>query len=183
MLEDEPPEAVREFALRGDVWTLQFEGEYGQYPKKDSKGLHYIYLLLARPLTPFEASNLDPSRQDARTSQPDSENDGLKKLREEEKRLEDDLEMATDTGNDERAAEMLGELDKIKKAIGQIERTRKRKPSSNAWRAVKLAMERSISRIANKMPKLAAYLTEHVELDSPPARYVPPPGEDARWRF
>ena len=198
--DEEPVASSNVFRREGDYWTVSFDGHAVHV--RDLKGMHYLARLLADPGREFHVLDLVtaergsvtlPDRSDtARLTRsavgdagemldPQAKNAYRRRLAE----IDDDIEQAHATGDDERAAQADAERDflrrELSRAVGLGGRDRRAASASERARAgVTRAIRQAITRIAEHHPLLGEHLSRTVRTGTYCA-YMPDPRAPAGW--
>ncbi|AYY13072.1 hypothetical protein EF847_10565 [Actinobacteria bacterium YIM 96077] len=181
--------AVNSFRFDGAVWTLSFAGRTIHMP--DAKGLHDLHTLLSRPGTDVPVVDLLTARSgdDARSARRFGGDDVLDDTAKEQYRqrlsqLDEEIDLALDRRDDERAAQLDRErtalLDQLRQAAGLGGRTRSLGDEAERSRKTVTARIRDVlRRLDERHPELAAHLRTTVSTGIA-CRYDPP-ADGASW--
>ncbi|MCX4824503.1 AAA family ATPase [Streptomyces sp. NBC_01142] len=185
-----PPVPQGEFRRDGAVWALGFGGRAVHVP--DAKGLRDLHTLLARPGDDLPAVLLlDPEGGEAVAAarrfggDPVLDEEAKSRYRRRLERLDDEIDRASELGDDRRAAEFDRErsalLDELRTAAGLGGRTRRLGDEAERARKTVTARIRDTLRKLDALhPELAAHLRESVGTGSS-CSYRPPLTVD--WRL
>ncbi|MQA11322.1 MAG: AAA family ATPase [Pseudonocardiaceae bacterium] len=179
-----------EFRLTGDVWSLRMDGRTVHLP--DTKGLRDIHYLLTRPGVDIPVVRLlNPEGGDVVVAAGKLGGDSV--LDEEAKSrykqrltvLDDEIERATQRGDDDRAASLDRErealLHELRAAAGLAGRPRRLgDESERARKTVTARIRDTLRKLDDRHPSLAAYLRATVATGAS-CRYQP--DEGISWRL
>ncbi|MBE1583191.1 AAA family ATPase [Nonomuraea angiospora] len=183
-----PRAAANAFRLDGGVWTLTFAGRTVHLP--DSKGLADLRVLLDRPGSDVSAVELlNPAGGEvvlaARSMGGDDVLDEKARTRYRRRLelLDDEIDRATELGDDRRAAELDAErtalLNELRTAAGLGGRPRRLgDEAERARKAVTNRIRNTLRQLDQRHPELAAHLRSSVSTGAT-CRYHPSP--EVRW--
>ncbi|MBC6457389.1 ATP-binding protein [Actinomadura sp. HBU206391] len=179
-----------EFRFDGQVWSLRYGGRGVHMP--DAKGLHDLHLLLGRPGTDIPAVQLLNPEGGAivvaarRMGGDDVLDDEAKaQYRRRLTRLDEEIDRATELGDDRRAAEYDRErealLDELRAAAGLAGRTRRLgDEAERARKTVTARIRDTLRKLDERHPELAAHLRATV---STGATCAYRPDGETTWRL
>jgi hypothetical protein len=183
-----PRPAANSFRLDGGVWTLTFAGRTVHLP--DSKGLADLRVLLDRPGSDVSAAELlNPAGGEvvlaARSMGGDDvlDEEARTRYRRRLELLDDEIDRATELGDDGRAAEFDAErtalLNELRIAAGLGSRPRRLgDEAERARKAVTNRIRNTLRQLDQRHPELAAHLRSSVSTGAT-CRYHPSP--EVRW--
>ncbi len=184
------PRTGHEFRFDGDVWTLSMAGRTAHM--SDAKGLHDLHFLLSQPHTDIPAVRLlDPAGGEvvvaARSHRGDDilDAEARTRYRRHLARLDEEIDLATGRGDDERGAELDRErealLTELRAAAGLAGRHRRLgDEAERARKAVTARIHHTLRKLEPRHPELAEHLRAAVSTGTT-CRYQP---DDAvRWRL
>ena len=173
------------FRKEGGMWLLRFTtgDEVEQEHLPDLKGLGHIAHLLNRPDELIDCIDIDPraifAAKDDRSYHPMIDSQARSELLARIHDLEDRIEIAEDTGNDERLAEFQQELralqEQEKKALNWKGKARPLETSEavKASDRVKRNLGTAFAHLGQKMPQLAHFLQTSIRPNGTGYMYRP----------
>jgi hypothetical protein len=193
-IDEQPVAADNTFCREGDYWLVEFDGQTVRV--RDLKGMRYLALLFADPGREFHVLDLVAAESGHAASLPRSAfGDAGEMLDARAKdayrrrlaEIDEDIEQARESGDDERAAQADAERDflvrELTGAFGLGGRDRKAASASERARAgVTRAVRQAITRIAEHHPKLGEHL-DHTIHTGTYCAYQPDPRAPAGWKL
>lgn len=159
------------FRFGGKIWYLRFPGDYGDkvHEYGEMNGLLFYAKLLERKGKPVSADDLyeiDRAKLGPQSKpEPAIDAEGLKAAYTEFERLTDEIRDARETGNLEKARELVKSRNKLQDSIKKDlnpktgrSKLMKGKEIENPPRAAEKAMRDALREIGGDMPKLQRYL-------------------------
>ncbi|WBB57796.1 AAA family ATPase [Streptomyces sp. WMMC500] len=186
-----PPPTGAEFRYDGRVWTLTYAGRTVHLP--DAKGLRDLHTLLGAPGTDVPAVRLlNPEGGEEVVAahrmggDPLLDAEAKSRYRSRLELLDEEIDHATATGDDTRAAaydrERAALLEELRAAAGLAGRTRRLgDEAERARKAVGARIRDALRKIANGHPDLAAHLRQSLSTGTT-CTYHPPDPPPA-WRL
>ncbi|GAA2663584.1 hypothetical protein GCM10010400_23760 [Streptomyces aculeolatus] len=186
-----PPPADEEFRYDGRVWTLTYAGRTVHLP--DAKGLRDLHTLLAAPGTDIPAVRLlNPEGGEELAAahrmggDPVLDTEAKSRYRRRLELLDEEIDHATATGDDTRAAaydrERAALLEELRAAAGLAGRTRRLgDEAERARKAVGARIRDALRKIAKGHPALAAHLKESLSTGTTCTYHPQPPAPT--WRL
>jgi hypothetical protein len=190
-------EAVNLFQLKGTVWHVHYEenGEAGDFPDRRDSVLRHVARLLAEPNRRFGASEFHPPPPGSAPPQhygrdAGSDDQTLKEIEKEMRRLADEIKQADDAHDAETADKLRERFNDLKDRLDGEKAARKSghkkrcgtpSPAEQAGQALRVGLERVKKLFRGKgLPKLADHLDKYLNNAGGEWWYAPPP-ETSAW--